>query len=384
MGDYKFFKKTYMALIMTFLMVISIIGCSVSEVASMKATEDKDDLAIHYIDVGQGDATLIKCKDEVMVIDGGDASSSSKFVSYLKKQGVDKIDYMVATHPHADHISGLVGALNTFEVSNILRGSDKSNSKVYQSMDKLIKEKNVKDIVPAVGDSFYLGDAKCTVVGPTAYNFDTNNNSISIRIEHGMNSFLFTGDAEKISESAMMYTGEELRSDVFQAGHHGSRTSNSEEFLKEVNPKYVLISCGENNKYGHPNYETMETLKKMNVKLYRTDEQGNIVAKSDGHNIEFNVNSSKNFKPGVQVIEEKNSKPITKEDRDKAIKELEKNESKNNEVKENYILNTNSKTFHKNDCSVAKKISEDNRQEVNKTKGELLKEGYKSCGVCKP
>lgn len=384
MRKHNFLKKTYKALIMALIMVISITGCSVSEVASIKPSEDKDDLAIHYIDVGQGDATLIKCKDEVMVIDGGDSSTSSKFISYLKKQGVDKIDYMVATHPHADHISGLVGALNTFEVTNILRGSDKSNSKVFKSMENLIKEKNVKDIVPSIGDSFYLGDAKCTVVGPTAYNFDTNNNSISIRIEHGMNSFLFTGDAEKISESAMMYTGEELRSEVFQAGHHGSRTSNSVEFLKEVNPKYVVISCGDNNKYGHPNYETMETLKKMNVKLYRTDEQGNIVAKSDGHNIDWNVDSSKNFNAGMQVTEEKNSKPITKEDRDKAIKELEKKESKKPVSREKYILNTNSNTFHKTDCSAAKKISDENRKEINKNKDELVKDGFKACGICKP
>lgn len=392
--------KKIKSLMLMFIMVLSIVGCSsnVSELETPidskaevntsvdKKSEDKktldnsknidnktgEKLEVHYIDVGQGDATLIKLGDKNMVIDGGDNKTSSKFVSYLKKENIKKIDYMVATHPHADHISGLVGALNVFPVENILLGTDKMDSKVYKSMINLIKEKKINEINPNVGYSFDLGNAKCTVVGPTAYNFDTNNNSIAIRIDYGEKSFLFTGDAEINSESAMMYTGENLKADVFQAGHHGSRTSNSSEFLKEVSPEYVVISCGKNNKYGHPNFETMDTFKKMNIKVYRTDEQGDIIATSNGKNIEFSTKESENLSPGIQVVEDK-----------KTEKQAESSNKKES-PKSSYVLNKKSKVYHLPNCSTLEKMSAENREDVEDSKENIEKKSYRPCGRCKP
>ncbi len=248
-----------------------------------------DDLEVHFIDVGQGDSTLLISKGETLLIDGGDREYSSKVVSYIENLGIKEIDYLVATHPHSDHINGLVGVINKFDVKNVIKNEESVDTRVYESFVKAYERKNINIIIPKVGDRFEFGEAEFKIVGPTAYNFDTNNNSIAVRVVHGNNSVIFTGDGEKLEESTLMYTGEEIKSNIYHVGHHGSRKASSQEFLNEVNPDYAIISLGKDNMYRHPHEEVLKRLKKMNIEILRTDNSGDIIMISDGKDVLFST-----------------------------------------------------------------------------------------------
>ncbi|WP_099203085.1 ComEC/Rec2 family competence protein [Miniphocaeibacter massiliensis] len=248
-----------------------------------------NDLEVHFIDVGQGDSTLLISKGEAILIDGGDREYSSKVVSYIEKLGIKELKYIISTHPHSDHINGLVGVINKFKVNNIIRNEEEVDTRVYESFVEAYERNDTNVIIPRVGDKFKFGESEITIVGPTAYNFDTNNNSIAIRITHGENSILFTGDAEKLEESTLMYTGEKIESKVYHVGHHGSRKASSKEFLDEVNPEYAVISSGKGNMYGHPHKEVLNRLKSINAEVFRTDISGNIVMISDGKDVLFST-----------------------------------------------------------------------------------------------
>ncbi|QQK07734.1 ComEC/Rec2 family competence protein [Miniphocaeibacter halophilus] len=277
----KITKKKIISLIIA-LLITAFGGITVTE---NLADNVNSDLEVHFIDVGQGDSTLLISKGESILIDGGERHASSKVVSYIEKLGINKIDYVIATHPHSDHISGLIGVINKYEVKNIIRNEEEVDSKIYDSFVNAYESKNINTIIPKVGDSFKFGEANFEILGPTAYNFDTNNNSLAVKVNHGENSFLFTGDAEKLEESTLMYTGEEIDAKILHIGHHGSRKASSEEFLKEVNPEYGIISVGKDNMYGHPHKEALNRLEKHNIKTYRTDISGDIIIISDGEEI---------------------------------------------------------------------------------------------------
>lgn len=277
----KITKKKIISLIIA-LLITAFGGITVTE---NLADNVNSDLEVHFIDVGQGDSTLLISKGESILIDGGERHASSKVVSYIEKLGINKIDYVIATHPHSDHISGLIGVINKYEVKNIIRNEEEVDSKIYDSFVNAYESKNINTIIPKVGDSFKFGEANFEILGPTAYNFDTNNNSLAVKVNHGKNSFLFTGDAEKLEESTLMYTGEEIDAKILHIGHHGSRKASSEEFLKEVNPEYGIISVGKDNMYGHPHKEALNRLEKHNIKTYRTDISGDIIIISDGEDI---------------------------------------------------------------------------------------------------
>ena len=153
---------------------------------------------------------------------------------------------------------------------------------------------------PAAGKTYSLGQSEFTVISPVSDNYgdNANNYSVGIRLTYGDTSFLLAGDAEEEAEEDMLDSGQELKADVFKASHHGSRTSNTEEFLEAVNPKYAVISCGENNKYGHPHAQTLNTLRTMGIKVFRTDEQGAVIIKSDGKELTFNCSPSESWKAG--------------------------------------------------------------------------------------
>ena len=246
-----------------------------------------DDLEIHFIDVGQGDSTLLVSKGEAILIDGGERFASSKVVSYIENLGITEIKYIIATHPHSDHISGLIGVMNKFKVNNIIKNEENISTGIYDSFLKKSNEKNIKVIIPKLGDEFIFGEAQFKIIGPTAYNFDTNNNSLAIRVTHGENSVLFTGDGEKLEESTLMYTGMNIQSNILHVGHHGSRNASSTEFLNEVNPDYGIISVGKDNIYGHPHREALDRFKKQNIKILRTDILGDILMISDGKDVIF-------------------------------------------------------------------------------------------------
>ena len=249
-----------------------------------------ENLVVYFLDVGQADAAILQCGDEVMMIDGGESSDSSLIYSYLTKTlGITHIDYMIATHPHADHIGGLSGALNACSVGVVYSPVTSYDSKQFSSLVKYTQKQGRDLTVPEVGDSFSFGDAQVQFISPSQKYSNTNDSSIVVRIIHGINTFLFTGDAEWDAEHDMVDSGYDLSAAVLKVGHHGSDTSSSYVFLREVMPKYAVISCGKDNSYGHPTEAVLSRLRDAGTQVFRTDLQGDIMCVSDGNELTFAV-----------------------------------------------------------------------------------------------
>lgn len=257
-------------------------------------------LEVHFLDVGQGDATLICQGKHAMLIDGGDNSKGTAVQSYLQSQGIEHLDYVIGTHPDADHVGGLDVVLYKFSWQQVLLPDVEKDTRTYQDVLKVIEDKNQKITRSRVGDTYALGAAEFTVIAPVKedYGESFNDYSIGILLTFGENRFVFTGDAEEDAEEDMLEMGMDLSADVFKAAHHGSDTANTVSFLEEVSPDAVVISCGEGNRYGHPRAEVLNHLRSMGIKVYRTDEQGTIVAVSDGSTITWNCASSESWKAG--------------------------------------------------------------------------------------
>ena len=225
----------------------------------------------------------------VHAIDAGERGNDQTILDYLKANSVEKLDYIVATHPHSDHIGSMPKVIEGIKVDNIimpkLPNSLVPTTSIYQKLIKAIKASGAKVISAKAGDTYTLGDAKITIVGPVGTPEDLNNASVVMKVVYGKNSFLFTGDAEEKSEKKILTNGADIKADVLKLGHHGSSTSTSEEFLKVVSPSLALISCGKDNDYGHPHKETIEKLEKYNIPYERTDIKGTIVVGSDGEHL---------------------------------------------------------------------------------------------------
>ena len=247
------------------------------------------DLIIHFIDVGQGDSILVQIPDgRVILIDAGDSKKGNDVVNYLSTNGVLTVDYLIATHPHEDHIGGLVKVIDSFEIGQIYMPKVGHITKVFENVLTKIKDKGLKVNTAKAGISILEeSDLNVRILAPVSdkYN-EINDYSVVIKIGYGQTSFLLTGDASADSEKEML--GKDLKADLLKVGHHGSRTSTSGDFLKKVSPKYAIISCAKGNSYKHPHSETVERLKENNIDIYRTDEDGTIIAVSDGVNITLN------------------------------------------------------------------------------------------------
>jgi competence protein ComEC len=245
-----------------------------------------DEIRVHYIDVGQGDATLIQSADNAVLIDGGDIKTRKTLVNYLRSTGITSIDYVIATHPHIDHIGGLPLVVEQFAIKDILM-LDTVTSTSLAPLIGAMETKGIKYTTPAVGDTFAAGIIKFTVLAPAKKFKDLNDMSIVVRMVYGETAFLFTGDAEALSEREMLKGELTLRSDVLKAGHHGSGTSSTPEFLDAVRPSVVVISCGKKNTYGFPAEKVLTNLMRpdRNIILFRTDEDGTVIISTDGKGI---------------------------------------------------------------------------------------------------
>lgn len=343
-------KKTFTALMCT-LVAILLSSCSYFTPGT-PLTDYDGELIVHFIDVGQGDSILLESDNEFMLIDAGEAEYGPTVCQYLENNGVDNLDYVVATHPHSDHCGGLTEVINTFSCDNFITVETDQQTKSWLNVLYAVKNNDVNYIDAKVGATYSLGNSSFQIMGPHSNNYESYNDfSVVIKATYGNNSFMFTGDAEKLSENEMLDYSLDLSADVLKVGHHGSTTSSGIKFLSVVSPQYAVISCGYQNDYGHPHKETVKNLNNLGITTYRTDKHGTVVATSDGNNIEFYCDNS-------EVA------PITPQ-----------------EV--SYIGNKNSKKFHTSTCSGAQDIKKENLVSFD-SREDAVEQGYSPCKTCEP
>lgn len=303
-------------------------------------------LRVHFLDVGQGDCALITFDEEAMLIDAGPASAGDTVLRYLEDQGIKHLKYVVATHPHEDHIGSMDRVLSTFQVDTLIMPKMTADTRTFEAMLTVINEKSIKVTAPAAGAQYKLGDAAITLLGPVREDYeDLNNCSVVLKLEYGKSAFLFTGDAEAEAEADLLASGADVSAQVLKVGHHGSSTSTSDAFLKAVSPSYAVLSVGAGNSYGHPDSKTLQKLKAAGCTVLRTDLEKTVVLESDGSGVSY-----------VQDTPEDPAQPS-----DTAV-----------------ILNKNSKVYHLPSC--ANLPAEKNRQYL--TLEEARAQGGKPCSNC--
>ncbi len=274
-------------------------GATATDSEADRLPTAEGELEVHFIDVGQGDATLIRCGENSMLIDAGENSEGELVTAYLQEQGVEQLDYVIGTHPHSDHIGGLDTVIRAFEPEVVMLPDKVHTSRTYEDVLLAVQEKELSITTPKPGETYVLGEAEFTIIAPvTDYASHLNNWSIRLRLVHGSNRFVFAGDAEEKAERDIVAGGLPLEAEVLQVGHHGSGTSTTDEFLQAVSPDYALISCGRDNQYGHPHADTLAKLKAAGSQIYRTDEMGTVVVTSDGTDLIWSCEPSETMAAG--------------------------------------------------------------------------------------
>ena len=249
----------------------------------------QEDLLIDFIDVGQADSILIRNQDKVMLIDAGTNEAGKTVVNYLETLGITKIDYLIGTHPHEDHIGGLDDVINNFDIGQIYMPKIETTTKTFEDVLDAIENKNLTVTAPNKGDKIKIGQAEGEFMTEPILDEDNLNiSSLVLRVEFGNTSYLFMGDAEEENEETISWP----KTNVLKVGHHGSSTSSSESFLKQVQPKYAIIMAGKDNSYGLPTQETINKLNNIGSEIYRTDEDGTIQMTSDGNTIEIKTTNN--------------------------------------------------------------------------------------------
>jgi len=331
---------------------ISITSTQLSQIPTIK---------VHFIDVGQADSIYIQAPNHYdILIDAGNNEDGSTIVNYLKGQGLDDIELMIATHPHEDHIGGLDDVLKAFDIEEVIDSGEEETTRTYTDYWHAVEEEKT-EYLQDQDMTFDLGNGIRFDILETGDGYENvNDNSVLTKLDYHNVEFLFTGDMESDVESKILE--KDIQADILKVGHHGSNTSSSEAFLKKVNPKVAVISVGKDNTYGHPHQETLARLTDMGVSIYRTDVSGTIVVSTDGNTYSVNEDpdriSGNNadgtaITPGVPASSGK------------------------------YLGNMNTKKFHVPDCSSAQKILPENRIWFQ-IREEALKAGYEPCGICKP
>jgi Predicted hydrolase (metallo-beta-lactamase superfamily) len=363
-------KNVYKNIVSIILAASVVIGTFFLNTSMMSLAADAKQMEVHFIDVGQGDATLITCDGHSMLIDAGDDSKGTAIQNYLQKQKIQKLDYLILTHPDADHIGGAPVIITKFEINKVFVSNYEKDNKTYQKLIQALDNKRLKATTPKVGAKYYLGTAEIIILAPNKKYDDPNNASVCVLIKNGENRFLFTGDSEEKAEKDILDNQLDISANVYHAGHHGSRTSTSEEFFKAVKPVYAVISCGEGNFYGHPHAQTLNLFRTNGVEVFRTDEQGSIIAVSDGKEIVWNCSPSTTW--------------IAGEPSDSSKSESIQEKTNETPVATTYICNINTKKFHYPSCSSVKQMSEKNKKTVTLSRDEVISQGYVPCKRCNP
>lgn len=256
----------------------------------LEGTETQDHkLEAHFLNVGKADCAYIRCGESRILIDSGDRDTSEKVVEYLKAQGVKRLNLVVATHPHRDHIGQMESVIREFEILKFATSDLPDNlvptSAIYKKMLQALKSKNIHIDNVASGDAFNIGDMKVDILGPCKKYDSLNNNSVVVKMSYRSVSITLMGDAEKSSEADILKKGFNMKSDILKVGHHGSNTSSTLSFLKAVNPSYAVISSAPDKNH-LPKDNIVKRIEKLGTKVYRTDIHGNIIFLSDGKDIE--------------------------------------------------------------------------------------------------
>lgn len=323
-------------------------------------------LMVTWLDVGQGDAAVIQCGGQSMLIDGGKPEKSSYIYAWLQQHGLSYLDVIVATHVDADHIGGLSGALNYASVGTAYCPVTTGTTETFQSFVKYLAQRGKQITVPTAGETFALGGAQVQILGPLHRAEDSNDNSIVLKVSFGATSFLFTGDAERAEEQDLLNAGVNLQSTVLKVGHHGSDTSTSYPFLRAVAPQYAVISVGAGNSYGHPTEAVLSRLRDAGVTTFRTDMQGEITAVSDGQTVNFSVAKNAAVETLANAGAGQNAGQA------------------GGGTSASYVLNTSKHKFHLPGCPSVETISPKNRKDVNESREQIISEGYAPCKRCNP
>jgi len=264
----------------------TVTSTSITASSSASVTNTSDTLEVYYFDVGQGDAELLRIGDDTMLIDAGTNASTNALIADIKNLGITDIDYVVGTHPHEDHVGGMDAVISRFDIGTVLMPTITADTKTYKDVISAIDAKHLKITAPIPGSNITLGPVTCTILAPNSLKYDDlNNYSIVLCAVYGNESFLFTGDAEELSESEILAKGYNVDSDVLKVGHHGSNSSTTPDFLKVVSPTCAIIEVGAGNDYGHPAQATLDKLSATGATIYRTDLNGTIKLTSNGSTI---------------------------------------------------------------------------------------------------
>lgn len=287
-------KKIIVLLLCIFLLA----GCTEAVKTEKIPVTAGHEMQVHFIDVGQGDSILIESPSgKTMLIDGGVKGAGQQIVSYLKELGINKLDIVVATHPDADHIGGLIPVLDNMTIEQFYDSGKVHTSQTFEEMLTRIDEKNIPYHVPKIGDDIELDkDVNVKVLNANDQATDNNDASIVLKMTYGNVSFLLTGDAGVALEKEMLQY--DVKATVLKAGHHGSNTSSSEEFIQAVKPEVTILSYGEDNKYGHPHAEIVDRLQAIGSKIYATADLGTITVSTDGVNYTVNGKETSSVETG--------------------------------------------------------------------------------------
>jgi len=330
------------------------------------------ELKVHFIDVGQADCILVQQGTSNMLIDAGNNADAQTIKSYLDSQGITTLDAIIGTHVHEDHIGSMDTVINSFPVGKVIFPKQTSTTNTFKDFVTAVKNKGLQLTAPTVGDTFNIGEATVTILAPNGTGYeDANDYSIVVKVTYGNTSFLLTGDAEAVSESQMVSKGLDLSATVLKVGHHGSRTSTGDSFLNKVNPKFAVVSVGKENSYGHPTQEVMDRLQTRGIPVYRTDENGTVVATSNGTDVTFNTSPGSYNGASSESTESTTSQsasvpepvPVAAPSEDQSITV--------------YTTNTGTK-YHVDGCSYLSK------SKIPISLGDAKAKGLTPCSKCQP
>lgn len=366
-------KSSLKRLLQVALLSVLIVAVSAATVSA------SENLVVHFLDVGQGDSELLQFDGKNVLIDGGTQDMGPRVESYLRNHGVKSLDLVVATHPHEDHIGGLMTVLNDYTVKQVLDSGQAHTSQTFENYLNLIDKKNIPFETAQRGQTINLDPKlKIEVISPptTPFSDDLNQNSIVLKVTYNKVSFLFMGDAGLEAENSIMTTGYNLKSDILKVGHHGSSSASGSSFLAKVKPSISIIEVAAGNDYGHPTQKTLSALQKTGSKIYRTNLNGNIVVTTDGQSYSVTTEKQSSW----------DTASATPKIRDLGHRTARQNgciQYNRHIFSGGFVGSTKSNKYHYPSCQWAQKIKPSN--EIWFTSSEDARaHGYVPCKVCNP